>query len=350
MIGLRKLKGKYYGRLRLNGKDKLLPLNTSYKAEADRLIRKYNENEALVKAGLIESLELNKMPTLVEAVHIFITEAKNNGLEPTTIKHYGYALKHLCDKMNNNTLISKITESECEKLKTYLLKKYKKATVNSYLKSINAFLNWAERRYKIELPPRVKLVKYEKELPKFLTPEELDRIYKLCDDQKMLSTFKIYEHTGIRLRELHSCDLDITNNGTYIKLRRTKGKRERIIPIPPAIAEDFKMAVHGGIYKPGRISKTFSRLRDQAGIIKNKSLHSLRHTFALRKLLELGNIYLVKEMLGHSSVNTTQIYLQFPDGYIKDVLGLWLPRSNEMVDQEALKIAKLLQQGGYLKN
>ena len=58
-------------------------------------------------------------------------------------------------------------------------------------------------------------------------------------------------------------------------------------------------------------------------------------------------------MLGHSSVNTTQIYLQFPDGYIKDVLSVWLPQSNEKVNQEALKIAKLLQQGGYsqsLKN
>ena len=77
MIGLRKLKGKYYGRLRLNGKDKLLPLNTSYKAEADRLIKRYNEKEALIKARLIESLELNKMPTVLEAVHTFIMESKN---------------------------------------------------------------------------------------------------------------------------------------------------------------------------------------------------------------------------------------------------------------------------------
>ncbi len=79
----------------------------------------------------------------------------------------------------------------------------------------------------------------------------------------------------------------------------------------------------------------------------------MRHTFALRKLLELGNIYLVKEMLGHSSVITTQIYLQFPDGYIKEVLADWLPQANNKVDNETMKIAKLLQQNGYsqsLKN
>jgi site-specific recombinase XerD len=111
--------------------------------------------------------------------------------------------------------------------------------------------------------------------------------------------------------------------------------------------------VRGSIYKPNRISKTFSKLRDKAKISSNKHLHSLRHTFALRKLLELGNIYLVKEMLGHSSVITTQIYLQFPDGYIKEVLADWLPQANNKVDNETMKIAKLLQQNGYsqsLKN
>lgn len=352
MIGLRKLRGKYYGRLRLNGKDKLLPLNTSYKTEAERLLKIYNEKEALIKAGLLESLEMDKMPTVSEAIHAFLNESKNNGLTQNTVKHYDYALRHLYNNVNNIS-VNKIAESDCDKLKTYLLNTYTRPTVNSYLKSINVFLSWAERKYKINLPPRIQLVKCEKILPEFLTPDELDRIYQLCDDNKMLSTFKIYEHTGIRLRELHSCDLDITNNGTYIKLKRTKGKRERIIPIPPAVVEDFKIATHGGIYKPNHISKTFSKLRDEAKVSSNKSLHSLRHTFALRKLLELGNIYLVKEMLGHSSVNTTQIYLQFPDGYIKEVLADWLPQINDKVDSETMKIAKLLQQNGYsqlLKN
>ena len=353
MIGLRKLKGKYYGRFRLNGKDKLLPLNTSYKTEAEKLLKILNEKEVLVKAGLLESLEIDRMQTLNEAIYGFLKESTNNGLNQNTVKHYGYALQHLSKNVNINVAVSRITESDCDKLKTYLLKEYARPTVNSYLKSINVFLSWAERKYKIDLPPRLQLVKSEKILPEFLTPDELDKIYKLCEDKKMLSTFKIYEHTGIRLRELHACDLDITANGTYVKLRRTKGKRERIIPIPLEVVEDFNKATKGGIYKPNHISKIFSKLRDKAKVSSNKSLHSLRHTFALRKLLELGNIYLVKEMLGHSSVNTTQIYLQFPDGYIKDVLSVWLPQSNEKVNQEALKLAKLLQQGGYsqsLKN
>lgn len=349
MIGLRKLKGKYYGRLRLNGKDKLLPLNTSYKSEAERLIKIFNEKEALIKAGLLASLEIDQMPTLFEAIHMFLKESKNKGLNQTTVKHYDYALRHLNNNVNNGS-IGRITESDCYILKTFLINNYKRPTVNSYLKSVNAFFSWAERKFKITLPPRIQLVKSEKILPEFLTPDELDSIYQLCDDEKMLSTFKIYEHTGIRLRELHNCELDITKNGTYVKLKRTKGKRERIIPIPLEVVEDFKIAVKEGIYKPDRISKTFSRLRLHASVSSNKSIHSLRHTFALRKLLELGNIYLVKEMLGHSSVTTTQIYLQFPDGYIKEIFSDWLPQINNKVDKETLKIAKYLQKMVYQKN
>ena len=58
-------------------------------------------------------------------------------------------------------------------------------------------------------------------------------------------------------------------------------------------------------------------------------------------------------MLGHSNITTTQIYLQFPNGYIKEVLADWLPQINDKVDSETMKIAKLLRQNGYsqlLKN
>lgn len=336
MIGLRKLKGKYYGRLRLNGKDKLLPLNTSYKTEADRLLKLLNEKEALVKAGLLASLEIDRMPTINEAVHVFLNESTNSGLNPNTVKHYGYALQQLSKIANTNVSVGRIAESDCNKLKTHLLKEYARSTVNSYLKSINVFLSWSEKKYKVELPPRIKLVKYERTLPEFLKPDELDSIYILCKDEKMLSTFKVYEHTGIRLRELHNCELDITDNGTFIKLRRTKAKRERIIPIPKEIAEDFKITVNGGIYKPDRISKTFSKLRNLAKVGSNKSIHSLRHTFALRKLLELGNIYLVKELLGHSSVTTTQIYLDFPNGFIKEVFSDWLPQIENNINKNGM--------------
>ncbi len=51
----------------------------------------------------------------------------------------------------------------------------------------------------------------------------------------------------------------------------------------------------------------------------------LRHTFVLRKFLEWGNIDLVMQALGHADVKTTQIYLEFPEGFLKDVFSDWIP-------------------------
>ena len=152
MFRMRKLKGKYYGRLRFNGKEKLLPLNTSNKLEAERLLKIFNEKEAKIKAGLLDRLENEQLPTLIEAIQIYLIESKNKGLEKNTVNHYGYALKHLSNIFNNNMGVNKISDSDFIKLKTFLLNKFtnSRATVNSYLKSINTFFSWVEKKYRIE--------------------------------------------------------------------------------------------------------------------------------------------------------------------------------------------------------
>ncbi len=294
---------------------------------------------------------------MFEAVEIFIKDSSRRGLHKNTVKHYEYALRHFLKSIGSRKRIDKITDQDFVKLRSYLVNNYSPPTVNSYFKSINTFLNWARKLYTVKVPPRLQMVKTERILPEFLTPDELDRIYNRCNDPKMLATFKVYEHTGIRLRELHNCELDESNSGNYIKLKRTKGKRERIVPIPPEIVEDFKLAMFGPYahdsaiclpYKPGHISSTFSRLRRELRINSNKTIHSLRHTFALRKLLEIGNIYLVKEMLGHSDVKTTQIYLEFPEGYLKEVFQKWIPEIQKTKRQDAIELAEKLIKSGFM--
>ena len=71
-------------------------------------------------------------------------------------------------------------------------------------------------------------------------------------------------------------------------------------------------------YSTDYITHKFKKACDDAGI-KGYSLHSLRHTFALRKLLETNNISIVKELLGHSSVQVSEIYTQFPMEYLTQV-------------------------------
>ena len=334
MAGLRKLKGKYYARLRVDGKEKLLPLKTSHKPEADKRLKLVNEREWLVIAGLEKETLAKGLPSVKEAIDLFVSQAQNKGLAPKTLLSYSNALRQFGRVIGRSKRIDRITKNDCERVIDYLTTHYAPASVNSMIKSINTFLNWARDKYVVDMPPKIRELRVEKKLPEFLSPDELDKIYDLCDDPKMRATFRVYEYTGIRLRELHNCVLDDCVSGKYIKLTRTKGKKERIIPIPPEIVDDFKLAMLGPYrhdpekcepYRPDFISKSFSKLRKKAGVSSNKTIHSLRHTFALRKLLELGNIYLVMQMLGHADVKTTQVYLEFPEGYLKEVFSTWLP-------------------------
>lgn len=333
---MRKLKGKYYARIQISGKEKLLPLKTSERKIADRRFKIVQEREWLVIIGLEEKMNLISTPTLTDAIKKFVKESSNKGLAAQTIYHYEISLRHFIKICGKTLKVEGISERMCRDFILNMKVEHSDESVNSYLKAINTFMNWARRKYDIKLPDKIKELRVERKLPEFLHPEELDKIYSVCEDKKMLATFKVYEHTGIRLRELHNCIIDESANGKYIKLRRTKGRKERIIPIPQEIVDDFKFAmtapydynsnIIGLPYKADFITRTFSELRDKVGVASNKSLHSLRHTFALRKLLELGNIYLVSQMLGHSDVKTTQIYLDFPEGYLKEVFSDWLPR------------------------
>ena len=100
-------------------------------------------------------------------------------------------------------------------------------------------------------------------------------------------------------------------------MEKSKNRKQRIIPIPLERIPDYDLAIQSDL-SPSRISHIFSDICIKAGL-KGKTLHCLRHTFALSKLLELNNISLVKELLGHSSVQVTEIYTQFPKPFLKQV-------------------------------
>ncbi|HDP67315.1 MAG TPA: hypothetical protein ENN20_02305 [Candidatus Marinimicrobia bacterium] len=164
-------------------------------------------------------------------------------------------------------------------------------------------------------PFKVRTVKIDKQFPKFIKPEILDKIYEKVENDKMLATFKVFEITGMRLGEFENSHRD----GEFIIVRKSKGRKQRIIPIPFDYFPLYDFA-RKDPYSCDYITHKFKKSCDDAGII-GYSLHSLRHTFALRKLLETNNISIVKELLGHSSVQVSEIYTQFPMDYLSQVFN-----------------------------
>lgn len=327
--------GKYYVRVWIPQlkKIKSIPTHTENRKEAQRIFKKIQSLENFRKAEY-EGYKVFNIPkednwwdqsefgnddqslSIRKAVDKYINSCKNR-ISESTVKTYELALRDLTNAIKGSTRLSELSKKSHDTILSYLESKYSKTTVNIRLRGIRAFLMWVvENEYLEKLPFKVKMLKLKDRLPKFISPDEMKKIYANTEDPILRSIFRVYEFTGMRLSELKTSKLE----GKFLRIVG-KGNKERIVPIPEILINDYMVAKEAD-YHTDRITKSFTAAKRNAKIKGNKTLHSLRHTFALRMLVELGDIYLVKKLLGHSTVTVTEVYTKFPIEYLKDVFDL----------------------------
>ena len=197
-------------------------------------------------------------------------------------------------------------------------------------------------------------VKLKKSLPVFLTYDELQRLFSVVDtstpsgfrDRTMLEMFY---SSGLRVSEL--VDLKISNIYRQRQLLRVfgKGSKERIVPYSDDAARylheyidkmryqlmkkgDFNEYVflnnRGGKLTRQGIWKKLKEFAVMAGITKDISPHKLRHTFATHLLEGGADLRSVQMLLGHSSINTTEIYTHVEQEAIHREFDKKHPREN----------------------
>jgi len=313
MAGLRKLKGKYYIRIWVDGKEKILPTGTAIITDAERQLKKIQRQETEIKQKIRDEIEaIKKRLTIQAGIDYFLKNVSiERNVTESTVKTYRLAANDFFNSLGGLVYFDSIQRSNYSDLLNYLQARYNPTTTNIRLRGIRACLNYLFEKEMIKtLPFKVKQLKTDRHLPKFITPGEMDAIYQQIDDPKLAATFRVYEFTGMRLGELFQSRLD----GDFVKVEQSKGRKERIIPIPFQNVKDYQLATNEP-YSACHISRKFSEYSKQAGLT-GKTIHALRHTFALRKLIETNNISLVKELLGHSSVTVTEIYTAFPMDFL----------------------------------
>lgn len=321
MAGLRKLRGKYYVRVFMpGGKEKLLPTKTGDKKRAEAFKRQVEEREFLVKAKLAEDMT-QTATALFEAVDEYLRDCRSR-LRDTTYENYELALRNLKECWGDINL-RQMTAAHFTTLRRYLSSRVGPTSVNIRLRAIRTFLNWLVATGKLEsLPGKLATIKIDDQLPKFFTPGEIDKILDHVVTPKMKATIRLLAETGLRRSELFKCTLE----DGYLHLRQTKGHRDRLVAIPPDLVSDFHLATENP-YRLTSISRSFQEAIVAAGIEpKGRSLHSLRHSFALREYYRTGDIYYVRGLLGHSATATTECYLRFPEEYLERVFGGSVPR------------------------
>ena len=169
----------------------------------------------------------------------------------------------------------------------------------------------------------IKQPKKNKYLPVVLSKEEVKRMIELTANPKHNCIISLLYGTGVRVSELthikmHDIDLD----RKMLRVFQGKGKKDRFVMLPEKLlailTTQAKLKQAGDfLFTNGRgdsrltettIQKIVSQAAERAGIKKNVSPHTLRHSFATHLLENGTDIRYIQELLGHAKLQTTQIY------------------------------------------
>ncbi len=178
----------------------------------------------------------------------------------------------------------------------------------------------------------LKTPKTEKHLPTVLSRDEVKRLLEAAKTKKSKMIMMMLYSSGIRLSEclkMRKNDLEMGEKIGWV--RRGKGGKDRMIILSESLIEALKGLAEGGnegYLFTGRqdkplsarnVQKIVERASRKAGIRKRVSPHTLRHSFATH-LLESGtDIRKIQELLGHSNLQTTQIYTKVSTEELKKV-------------------------------
>lgn len=257
-------------------------------------------------------------------------------------------LKYLQDK---NVSYQTLTHEEITNFLWYLKtdKKLKARSIYRMIESVRQYYKFLISENVITTDPTVYLTvpKIPINLPDVLNKQEVDKLLNSINDTDDLSIrnramLELLYATGLRVSELINIKFsDININEKFIKIMG-KGKKERLIPFGETAKLYIKRYLKIRKDKNTetifltRLGKGISRVEFwrqlkniavKAGLIQKVKPHTLRHSFATHLLSAGADIRFVQEMLGHSSISTTQIYTHVSKEYLKEQHQKFHPRN-----------------------
>lgn len=292
---------------------------------------------------------------LQDFIHFLIVE---KGLAKNTIISYERDLHSYLKYIKMTEMITDFNEVQRLQIVRFLgkLKDGGKSskTLARHIASIRAFHQFLLREKAVERDPTIHLEspKQEKSLPKVLSVPEVE---KLLESPKLNTHFGLRDKamiellyaTGIRVSELISLNLgDVHVTMGFVRCMG-KGSKERIIPIGRTATQAITDYLENGRplflkKKPDnalflnhlgkRLTRQgfwtiLKRITMEAGITKELTPHTLRHSFATHLLENGADLRAVQEMLGHADISTTQIYTHITKTRMKDVYSQFHPRA-----------------------
>lgn len=266
-----------------------------------------------------------------------------------TIDTYLNALNHLNNEINKDIL--KLSSNEIKKFISSL--NLESSSISNYLSAYKTFYNYYIKMGKININPidKVDTPKLSKHLPTYLTVEEVDKLLNIeitdAFSARNKSLLELLYATGLRISELINLEFkNIDLNDCIVRIMG-KGSKERIVPINDMAIKYLKIYVkdfrhklvkteqnnyvylnnHGKKMTRQGVFKMIKKRTQEAGIKKDVSPHTLRHSIATHMLENGADLRIIQEFLGHESIGTTQIYTHLTNQKLKNDYMEYFPRN-----------------------
>lgn len=281
---------------------------------------------------------------------IFLNYIKNKNYSNYTIDSYNKDLDNFYVYLNqNNTDIKKVNYKFLRGYLTVLYdKKYSKKTIARNISTLKSFFKYLKKQNIIESNPMnlIKTPKIDKKLPKFLNYDDLEKILSIPDTTTFLGKrnaliLELLYSTGVRVSELVNIklnDIDLSEEKILILGKGNKERyvlfgskaKEKMLDYLKEKTDDSPYLIvnrYGNKITDRGIRKILDSIILEASLSYKISPHTLRHTFATHMLDSGADIEIVKELLGHESLSTTQIYTHVTSESLKRVYSETHPRA-----------------------
>lgn len=266
------------------------------------------------------------MPDLLEIIR---QEMRLRNYSPKTLQAYSRVISDLYRKVGRP-----LRELSNDEIRHYLLNLQNAGlSSQSVALAANAINFLFVEIYKIPSFQKIRHPKRSNRLPIVLTRKEIELLVTQLSNTKHQLILSLAYAAGLRVSEILSlCVRDIDFEEMTVTVRQGKGRKDRLTVLSQKLASSLRSlcagkdsadilfeSERGGKLTSSSVQSVFHAALSKAGINKQASFHSLRHSFATH-LLENGvDVRYVQELLGHANIRTTQIYTHLTNPALKNI-------------------------------
>lgn len=279
-----------------------------------------------------------------------------------TIRNYKQAFEDFCrwleaagalglgfDGLDRRTIRDYVIEAQ---------RRYDRPTLHNHASGLRAFYKYWMRQARLKRNPwvGVPLPKLERRLPKFLTEEQMKRLLEA--PRRLMERGELDERTawrdrlamellyggGLRVSEVASLKIGDVDADSGVARVLGKGRKERLCPLGQVAnsvlrrwldhyrkSDDLAALILADEAGRGmgvrEIQRLLKRHLSEAGLPLDLTPHKLRHSYATHLLNAGADLRLVQELLGHASLNTTQVYTHVSIARLREVYDRAHPRA-----------------------